>query len=318
MRLPVPVPTLGGKQLWGDVFLHQGYRIQRHVRGRHRLLDPRDRRLAVGTYPQCREVFEQVRRERRLPTGSAHLVLLLHGIFRSKDSFGPLTRALRAAGFEAHAVNYPSTRQSLEAHADQLDLLLDRLEGVEQVSFVGHSLGGIVTRTLLGRERAAWRDRITVNRVVMMGTPNQGALIADRLARVAPFRTVAGPSLDQLHPERRTEVAPLDVPFGLVTGGTGDERGFNPLLPGDNDMTVTVSEAALDGAEDHLFVKAVHTFIMVHPEVVEGTIRYLQTGSFTAPEEDPQGPPARSDPRRSPPESPRDPPDPASSPRSDT
>lgn len=283
MANSLPLPTLGGKQLWGDVFLHAGYRIQRDaVFGRHRLLDPRDRRIATGDLGTCRKAFEEIRRELRLPVGPSHLVLLLHGIFRSKDSFRAMARGLRDRGFDAYAVNYPSTRQSLDHHADQLEQLLGSLEGVERVSFVGHSLGGIVTRTLLGRPEASWRSRIEVNRVVMIGTPNQGAVIAHELAKVAPFRTVAGPSLSQLRPEEWRDTPALSVPFGIVAGGTGTERGFNPLLPGDNDLTVTVDETRLDGAEDSLLVRAIHTFLMVHPTVVAGTARYLETGSFTA------------------------------------
>lgn len=274
------LPTLGGKQFWGDVLLRRGFRIQRRIDGRHRLLDPRDRRLAVGDFAACRRELEALEVP---PDDSRHLVLLLHGIFRSKDAFAGMTRGLRAEGYDVYAVNYPSTRQSIDAHADQLDQLLGALEGVQKVSLVGHSLGGIVIRALLGRRQAAWQDRISVNRAVLIGSPNRGARIAQELVRLgATARLVAGPALGELVPETIDAIPPLTVPFGLVAGGTGTDRGFNPLLPGDNDMTVTVDETYLEGAEDRLLVRAVHTFIMVHPEVVAGTAQYLRTGSFSA------------------------------------
>ena len=279
----LPWPTFGGKQLWGDVFLRGGYRIQRHAmwKHHHRLLDPWDRRLVAGSWEACRAAFEGACEGRDLQPVSDHLVLLLHGIFRSKDSFGPMTKALRKAGYEAHAVNYPSTRQSLEAHAEQLEALLDHAEGIRRVSFVTHSMGGIVTRVLLSRP-GAWRERIEVHRVVLIGTPNRGAEIASLLGQVGPFRAVAGPALEQLHPDRHGDLPPLTAPFAIIAGGRGDERGFNPLLPGDNDMTVTVEETRLDGADDFLLVPAVHTFIMVHPSTIEATIHYLGTGRLTA------------------------------------
>lgn len=277
----VPLPTLGGKQFWGDVFLYRGYRIQRNVFTRHfRLLGPRDIRLAAGSYEHCHETFRRLKEQNVEPAVSDHWVLLLHGIFRSKDSFGPMTKALRAAGYEAHGVNYPSTRQSLEDHADQVEALLERLEDVRQVSFVTHSMGGIVARVLLARKDRPWRQRIAVNRLVMIGTPNRGAEIATRLDQLPAFRAVAGPSLAQLRVERADELPLPDVPFGIIAGARGDGRGYNPLLPDDNDMTVTVSETMLEGAEDSLVVSALHTFIMVHPEVIEATLRYLQTGRF--------------------------------------
>ncbi|HHO53821.1 MAG TPA: alpha/beta fold hydrolase [Deltaproteobacteria bacterium] len=290
MDLPyLPLPTFGGKQLWGDVFLHAGFRIQRNViTGHHRLLSPSDLRMASGSWERCRAAFEDLYAQQAPAPEDRHLVLLLHGIFRSKDSFGPMTRALRRAGYDAHAINYPSTRRSLEEHADQLETLLEQVRGVSRVSFVTHSMGGIVARVLLGRTDALWRSQLEVNRLLMIGTPNQGAEIASRLQPISPFMAVAGPALHQLHPDHAAKLPIPDVPFGIVAGGRGTPQGFNPLLPGDNDMTVTVEETRLPGAEDFLLVNAVHTFIMVHPQVIEATQRYLETGVLACGE--PQAP----------------------------
>ena len=90
----LPMPTLGGKQIWGDVFLYAGYRIQLNVYTRHhRLLSPRDLRLAAGSYEHCYQTFCRLREQRSITPVSDHVVLLLHGIFRSKDSFGPWSAA---------------------------------------------------------------------------------------------------------------------------------------------------------------------------------------------------------------------------------
>lgn len=282
----VPIPTLGGKQFWGDVFLYAGFRIQQNVFTRHfRLLGPADARLASGTYDHCRAVFDRIRDQRAAVPVSDHVVLLLHGIFRSKDSFGPMVRALQAAGYDAHGVNYPSTRQALADHADQVELLLERLEDARTVSFVTHSMGGIVARVLLARTGRPWRERLTVNRLVMIATPNQGAELATRLDQLPGVSVVAGPSLGELRSERREQIPPPTVPFGIVAGARGDGRGYNPLLPGDNDMTVTVDSTRLEGAEDFLLVNAMHTFIQIQPPVIDATIRYLATGRFAAPPE---------------------------------
>lgn len=283
---PLVLPTFGGKQIWGDVFLYAGYHIQQNVLTRHhRLLSPTDARLASGSFDHCLSTFRRLKNTLGIRPTSDHLVLLLHGIFRSKDSFGPMTRALRAAGYEAHGVNYPSTRQSLEDHADQVEVLLERLEDVSTVSFVTHSMGGIVARIVLSRPNRPWRRRIRVHRLLMIATPNRGAEIATRLDDLRAFRAVAGPSLNQLRPPNAASLPTPDVPFAIVAGGRGDPRGFNPLLPGDDDMTVAVEETRLDGAEDFLLVKnAVHTVIMVHPTVIRAAIRYLETGRLQEPE----------------------------------
>ncbi len=276
-------PTLGGKQLWADELLFAGYRIQQNVITRHyRLLDPHDRRLGWGTWEHCRATLERLRQCRRLRPASTHLVLLLHGVFRSKDSWGPMTRALRRAGYDAQAVNYPSTRRPLEAHAEQVERLLGRAEGVERVSFVCHSMGGIVARMLLGRN-GPWRRRIVAHRLVMIATPNRGAAIAATASALPLFHATAGPSVEQLRPDRIDAVPLPDIPFGTIAGCRGTARGYNPLLPGDDDFTVTVRSTRLPGAEDELVVRALHTFVMIKPEVVAATLRYLKTGRFQPP-----------------------------------
>ena len=137
---PIPFFTFGGKQLWADEFICAGHRIQQNVvSGHHRLLDPDDVRLAWGTWDQCKERFDRLKEAKDLRVPSRHLVLLLHGVFRSKDSFGPMTRALRRAGYDAEPVNYPSTRRDLASHAAQIARILERSEGVDKVSFVCHS-----------------------------------------------------------------------------------------------------------------------------------------------------------------------------------
>ncbi|MCB9686319.1 MAG: alpha/beta fold hydrolase [Alphaproteobacteria bacterium] len=277
------MPTLGGKQLWGDVLVHAGYRIQRHIWTKHhRLLSPADLRLAWGSFEACRDTLDRLCETHGIAVQSRHLVLLLHGIFRSKDAWGPMVRALRADGYEAHAINYPSTRQSLEQHADQVQELLDNARDVDTVSFVTHSMGGIVARVLLARTDAAWRQRIAVNRLVMIATPNKGAEMALRVDEVGPFRMIGGPSLAQMRPEVADRIPLPTVPFGVVAGVRGDGKGYNPLIAGDDDMTVSASSALLEGAEDRLVVNAVHTFVMIHPAVIRATLGYLRTGCFGA------------------------------------
>ena len=250
--------------------------------GHHRLLSPRDLRLAVGDFDACRRALERVvTLTGARPTGP-HLVLLLHGIVGSKDRFGPMVRALRAAGYEAHAINYPSTRRSLQDHADQVDTLLEHVRDAEQVSFVSHSMGGMVARIVLSRLDRPWRARVVPHRLVTLGTPHRGAAAITRIEQLpAPLvETLAGPALGQLRPRSASAIPRPTIPFGVVAGSRGDPRGYNPLLDGDDDLTVRTEEALLDGAEDTLVVSGLHTSLMVHPTVIRATVAYLATGRF--------------------------------------
>jgi triacylglycerol esterase/lipase EstA (alpha/beta hydrolase family) len=278
--LLLPLPTLGGKQLWADLFVFSDYRIQESVvTGRCRLLGPQNLQHAAGTYEECRAVFDDLRQRRKLVPIGDHLVLLLHGMFRAKESFGPMRRRLRREGFEAVAVNYPSTQRTLEQHTAQVRRILDAAEGVRTVSFVGHSMGGIIARLVVAHG-GSWMERLDVHRLVTLGTPHHGAEMVNRLRELKVFQALAGPAGMAL----ATEFAPdLPLPtcrFGCVAGARGDGRGWNPMLEGEDDGTVALSSALLDGAEDTLVVPGIHTFLMQRPDVIEGTISYLRSGRF--------------------------------------
>jgi hypothetical protein len=144
-------------------------------------------------------------------------------------------------------------------------------------------MGGLVAREVLGRT-GGWRDRIQVNRLVMIATPNKGAAIADILVHLKPVRELAGPAAAQLTTGYVDLLAKPSCPFGVIAGVRGDGKGYNPFLPGDDDMTVSAASALLEGAEDTMVVPgAVHTFIMQAPTVVRATVQYLSSGQFAEP-----------------------------------
>ena len=80
-----------------------------------------------------------------------------------------LKLSLRIAGFEACVHPY-DWRASVSALADALNQRIAAEAGGLPVMLVGHSMGGLVARLALGRQRA---ERIT--RVVQLGAPNHGS-----------------------------------------------------------------------------------------------------------------------------------------------
>lgn len=273
-------PTLGGKQLWADVFAHDGYCIQRNVFGEHhRLLGPGDRRLAWGSYDECHAAWQAAPRVRW--TADTHVVVLLHGYLRAKDAFKPMTRALDAAGYAAVPVNYPSMWRGIDEHAAQLTRVLDGLDGPRTVSLVGHSMGGLIARKVLA-DGGAWQERLSVNRLVMLGVPNHGAELADRLSGWWLYRTLGGPASTQLTTTAVPNLPLPSCPFGSVAGIRGNGTGWNPLIPGEDDGVVTLASTRLAEAEDSLELECLHALLMRHPQVIGATLSYLETGRFAA------------------------------------
>lgn len=280
MRLNFDPPTLGGKQFWRDVYLHAGWRIQHNLLSDHyRLLDTADHRHAWGRFDHCMARFEALRAVREITPASDHLVVLIHGIARSTGTFSRMAPDLRAAGYDAVAISYPSTRATIDTHAQGLNALLDRVEGSARVSFVTHSMGALVLRRALA-EHAAWRDRLPIERIVMIAPPSQGSAVARWLKDFPPYRWLYGRSGQQLQPGSLPRMAPPPARFGIIAGGKGDGAGFNPLLAGDDDGTVAVDETRLDGAADFRVVRALHARIPNHPAAIAATLSFLRQGHF--------------------------------------
>jgi pimeloyl-ACP methyl ester carboxylesterase len=278
-QVNTPMKTLGGRQLWGDVHFFQGWTIQQNViTGHYRLLDPRDVRYAWGSFDSCRQKLDEIRVERKLPAMKGEAVVLLHGIFRSSKAMSRVQERLEKDGYLVVPFDYPSTRVDIAASARMLGRVVDSLEGVEKISFVTHSMGGLVVRSWLGQ---GGDDRARC--LVMMGTPNKGAEVADLLRDWHLYRLILGPAGQQLVADQSGVIAQLPVPeiqFSVIAGGKGTVDGYNPLIPGDDDGLVAVSSAFLEGADDSLSLPVLHSFLPFNAAVVDAVSRYLKTGSF--------------------------------------
>lgn len=262
------VPTLGGGQWWTDRRYSQGFRVQRFVgarRGHHRTLDPNDRRIAAGSLEHCLEALPPIDHSK------TDYVVLLHGLGRRRSSLAGMDSALRGEGHQTIRLDYASTREGIDAHAASVQEVLGHLPGQSRISFVTHSLGGIIARRVLAD---GWPTHLSPHRLVMLAPPSTSAHLAQRLDS-APFHLFMGPSAREL--ARGVEVPPPPIPFAIVAGSLRDGRGINPLLSGDDDGIVRVEETRLVGCAEHRVVPALHTTIMNHPEARAITVRFLAT-----------------------------------------
>ena len=272
-----PMKTLGGLQFWSDLHFFHEWRIQKNVfTGHHRLLDGKDYRYASGTFEECLEMLNHIRRERRLPPMSGKAVVLVHGVVRSAKSMSPMRVPFQNVGYSVFSFGYPSTRVEIQDAAELLHRALTSLEGIEEIDFVVHSMGGLVTRAYLAKHQDA-----RIHRVVMLGVPNLGAHMADRLKEFSLYRTIFGPSGQQLVTDPDGLIANLPIPdceFAIIAGSRGTPDGYNPLIPGDDDGTVSVESTRLPGAADFVTVRSIHSFLMNSQEVIDYAIRFIQTG----------------------------------------
>jgi pimeloyl-ACP methyl ester carboxylesterase len=290
-REVVPMPTLGGNQFWGDELFFHDWRIQRKALSKHyRLLDGSNLRHASGTLAQCCTVLDQIKQERNLQPMRGSAVILLHGIGDSRAMMNSLGRYLEEkGGYQVCNVSYPSTRQEIAEHAKGLGSIVDHLDGIDRIDFVGYSLGNIVIRHYFADQlkRNGGKADPRFKRMVMIGPPNHGSELATSLGDNKLFELLLGKAGQQLGHLWAWEASGLATPpmeFGIVAGGCGDDRGFNPLLPGDDDGVVTVASTRLAGASDFILVPALHALLPREGKVHQYVLRFLQYGCFVAPD----------------------------------
>jgi len=269
--------TLGGWQFWADLRFFRGWRVQRNAfTGHFRLLDPCNCRRAFGSLETCLAKLAEIQQSRQLASMSGKAVIVIHGILRSSRTFTVMRPALEHAGYTVVEFEYPSTRIGIAEAANNLNQVIESLEGIAEISFVVHSMGGLVARAWL-KQHADSR----VKRMVMLGVPNRGAQMADLLRKSYAFRLLFGPAGQQLVTDPNGLIPTLPIPnceFAIIAGARGHSAGFNPLISGDDDVLVTVASAWLPGATDSMTVRSFHRFIPANASVIDATVRFLETG----------------------------------------
>ena len=208
-------------------------------------------------------------------------VVLLHGISRTARSFRKMEAAVGRAGYAILNLDYASRRKALQELAEDVHPAIDSLSGSVggSVHFGGESMGGLLARVYLAQHRTR-----NLGRVVMLGTPNGGSEIADRLMGSFPYRAFFGPAGQQLGTHRDAATAALlpriDYPVGIIAGDRSIYPVAGALLPRPHDGRVSVSNTGVDGMADHMVVHASHPWLMRHDEAIAATIAFLRNGRF--------------------------------------
>jgi pimeloyl-ACP methyl ester carboxylesterase len=298
----IPIKTSGGLLFWGDVLFFHDWHIQENVKtNSFRLLDGNSVQRAYGTFEDCRRRLDKIQAELEILPMSGSALIILHGF----GSNAMTTRTL-AAWFKdkkeydyVFAMTYPSTMQSILDHAKRLDRIVTNLPPtIKRIDFIGHSLGGIVLRRYLsGPLDADWQvseDRLAarknfspdarIGRLVMLGPPNHGAIVATKMIGKDPIRRFfSGKSGDELGIDWETTEKSLGIPccpFAIISGGRGDDRGFSMMIPNDDDGIVSTEGTWLEGAEEWVRFDVGHGEMLLTEEIFEFVRHFLNTGSF--------------------------------------
>ncbi len=214
--------------------------------------------------------------------GLSDNVILLHGLARTDRSMHKLEQALLEQGYCVDNVRYESTRHDIETLAEQaIGAALATCPAGQPVHFVTHSLGGILVRQYLENHRIE-----NLGRVVMLGPPNKGSEVVDKLAEFPGFHFINGDAGLQLGTGATSvpnRLGRADFDLGIIAGTRSVNLLLSSIIPGADDGKVSVENTRLEGMRDHLEMPVTHTFMMQNTEVIEQVIHYLRFGEFRRP-----------------------------------
>lgn len=206
-------------------------------------------------------------------------VILLHGLARTSSSMETMAEALDKAGFKVVNQNYPSRDDSVENLAPPaINSAIEECKDNTPISFVTHSMGGILLRQYLVDTPIP-----SLGRVVMLGPPNRGSEVVDKLSDIPGFHTINGDAGLQLGTGELSlpnQLGPANFEVGIIAGSRSINLILSTLIPGQDDGKVAVKNTQLDGMDDHIVLPVTHTFMMKNSEVIKQTIHYLKAGEF--------------------------------------
>lgn len=208
-------------------------------------------------------------------------VVLVHGYACPRFVMNTLANRLRKGGFDVDNYPYPAIKVNLDKLGYDLYYHV-RHSGLDSVSFVTHSMGGLVLRSML---QYAYKDASfpKITRIVMLAPPSNGAEMANWFSGRG-WRWLMGPNLYRMRTVENSYARQLPLPenteVGVIAGIAKSKRGFNPFIKGNNDGVLSPQAARLGNEDSFLIIKCEHTTFLFKKRVSQLTLEFLKSARF--------------------------------------
>ena len=208
---------------------------------------------------------------------SKQIVVLIHGFFRTPRNMSVLKDFFKSQGYRVVSPRLPTTFGSLEECTEEFESRFSEIQGDwSRIHFVGHSMGGLILRNFLSRNKVK-----NIGRCVLIGTPNKGTNLASMISWCRPVRKIVKP-LDAFQPGGLDIPPPLNRPHPDIGAIAGDGDGLFPgtFIPGENDGRMPVDSVSFEGMKERVVLGYHHNEIHRKNDVAELVYRFLREGTF--------------------------------------
>lgn len=202
-------------------------------------------------------------------------LFLIHGLFMHGHIMKYMAIQLTKCGYDVHTFSYKSIGKPMAENAAALiDFIRENSNTDETCHFVGHSLGGLLIR--LAYQQAP--DLFT-GRVVTLGTPHNGSLVARRVASDIHAAILGGAYENALDGDLPPWTGAVEL--GSIAGTKCIGIGMAlPDLEKPNDGTVSVAETQLTTQADSVNLPLSHTALVYSYRAVAQVDQFLSNGQF--------------------------------------
>ncbi|MDF1758318.1 MAG: hypothetical protein P1U74_08485 [Legionellaceae bacterium] len=207
-------------------------------------------------------------------------VILLHGLARTHFSMSSIESSLKRHHYLVVNKNYPSTRKSIDYIASNyIQEMVDECQSQksDKIMFVTHSMGGIVLQRYLKNHKVK-----ELSHIVMLSPPNHGSPLADMLCHNWFYKTIMGPSGQELttyNMSKNTNTS-KSYQIGIIAGSYNLSPFSKSLFHEQNDGKVSVSSSKMLGMKDFIVMPVSHSFMMNNSKVKRQILCFLEYGKF--------------------------------------
>ncbi len=194
-------------------------------------------------------------------------VVLVHGLWMSRWSFGFIAKHLRNEGYQVYRFGYKTTTKPFDFNIQKLQAFVNsRKENT--VHLVVHSMGGILSMRSLPQIRKN-------GKLIMLGSPINGSRAAKAMSEKKWTSWMLKYATEPL---TNGVVNPQVFRESYMIAGTSNSVGIARLvtkLPKPNDGTVALDETQSGWINHHTTENTNHFRMLFHPKVKKKIVLFL-------------------------------------------